>query len=62
MSDNPELKEINQKLDLILLKIEKIENSCNKMDSHINFIEKVCSSPFRLLFGRSLPLLSSQNS
>lgn len=31
----------NDKLDLLLQKIERIEKDCNRMDKHISFIESI---------------------
>ena len=36
-----EIKNINKKLDIIMNILEKNNKSCNKMSSHIDFVENV---------------------
>ena len=39
-----ELIKINEKLDKIILSVEKVDTKCTRMDEHIGFVEKTYSS------------------
>lgn len=71
MSTDSRLKNLETKMDIVILTLQRIENnlrevklSCNTMDEHIDFIESVYTtvrSPLDYIMSRTRYLMSSSD-